>query len=178
MRRFLSVLAALTALVLLMTTSAASVTAKEPARGTMDLQFNLGWPGPQAEIPDWVGTVTFDGDEYGMAFFALGTGKPFGADPSTSVHFFEETYVIYETLDFAFDADGNLSLFEPGPIVMQGPDTGLTNMINSKYHMTGLVAEAAGPFAALEGRPVYMSGLIEWYPFAAPQYAPGEFRVF
>jgi hypothetical protein len=177
MRRSISVLAALTALALLVTASTASVAAKAPARGVMDLQFNLAWPGPQADIPDWVGTITFDGDEYGMAFFALGTGKPFDADPSTSVHFFEETYVIYESLDYAFDTDGNLTLFDPGPVVMAGPDTGLTNMINSRYHMTGRVAEASGPFAALEGRPVFMSGLIEWYPFGAPRFAPGELRV-
>lgn len=177
MRRLLSIVAALAALALLVTAVSAPVAAKAPLRGTMDLQFNLAWPGPQDEIPDWVGTITFDGDEYGMAFFAIGTGKPFDADPSTSVHFFEEIYVIYETLDYAFDADGNLTLFDPGPVVMAGPDTGLTNMVNSKYHMTGRVETASGPFAALEGRHVYMSGLIEWYPFGAPQYAPGELRV-
>jgi hypothetical protein len=177
-RRFLSTLAVLTAVTLLVTASIASAAAKSPARGTMDLQFNLAWPGPQAEVPDWVGTITFDGDEYGMAFFALGTGKPFDADPSTSVHFFHETYVIYESLDYAFDADGDLTRFDPGPVVMAGPDTGLTNMVDSRYHMTGRVATASGPFEGSLGRHVYMSGLIEWYPFGAPQYAPGELRVF
>ena len=129
------------------------------------------------QVPDWVGTVTIDGTEYGMAFFAIGTGKPFAADPSTSVHFFEEIWTVYASLDYEFDADGVLTTFTPGAVVLAGPDSGITNMVNSKYHMTGEVAEASGAFATLVGRPVFMSGVIDWYPSGAPQYAPGELRI-
>jgi len=155
----------------------AAVNAKKPLIGTMDLQFNLAWPGPQAEIPDWIGTITIDGEEYGMAFFAIGSGKPFVTDPSTSVHFFEEIYVIYFDLYFTFNLDGTLGDFEPGDIALWGYDVGITNMINSKYHMNGNVEEANGIFSQWLGRNVFMSGVIEWYPFGAPQYAPGTFRI-
>lgn len=155
----------------------AAVSAKNPLIGTMDLQFNLAWPGPQDEIPDWIGTITIDDVEYGMAFFAIGSGKPFVTDPSTSVHFFEEIYVIYFELYFTFNEDGTLGDFEPGDIALWGYDVGITNMINSKYHMTGNVEEAYGIFEPWIGRNVFMSGIIEWYPFGAPQYAPGTFRI-
>ncbi len=155
----------------------AAVSAKNYPIGTMELQFNLAWPGPQDEIPDWIGTITIDGVEYGMAFFAIGSGKPFVTDPSTSVHFFEEIYVIYFELYFTFNEDGTLGDFEPGDIALWGYDVGITNMINSKYHMNGNVEEAYGIFEPWIGRNVFMSGIIEWYPFGAPQYAPGTFRI-
>ena len=155
----------------------ATVSAENKPIGTMELQFNLAWPGPQADIPDWVGTITIDDVEYGMAFFAIGSGKPFVTDPSISVHFFEEIYVIYFELYFTFNEDGTLGDFEPGAIALWGYDVGITNMINSKYHMTGNVEEAYGFFSPWIGRNVYMGGVIEWYPFGAPQYAPGTFRI-
>ena len=155
----------------------ATVSAENKPIGTMELQFNLAWPGPQADIPDWVGTITIDDVEYGMAFFAIGSGKPFVTDPSISVHFFEEIYVIYFELYFTFNEDGTLGDFEPGAIALWGYDVGITNMINSKYHMTGNVEEAYGIFEPCIGRNVFMSGIIEWYPFGAPQYAPGTFRI-
>jgi hypothetical protein len=49
-------------------------------------------------------------------------------------------------------------------------------MVNSKYHMTGSVEEAHGALSMWDGRKVFMSGIIEWYPFGAPQYAPGILR--
>lgn len=155
----------------------APLSAKAPLTGAMDLQFNLAWTGPQEEIPEWVGTITIDGDVYGMAFFAIGSGKPFDEDPSASVHFFEEIWKIYDDLDFEFDEDGNLASFVPGSPVLWGYDTGITNLKNSKYHMSGSVVEAAEPFAEWVGRKVYMRGIIEWYEFGAPQFAPGTFRI-
>ena len=154
-----------------------TVEARQPLFGDMDLQFNLAWPGPNETIPDWVGTITIDEDEYGMAFFATGSGKPFAADPSSSVHFFEETWVIYDELDFTFNPDGTLATFVPGDVVLSGYDAGITNMKNSKYHMNGYVDVAEGDFADWMGRSVHMMGLIEWYPFEAPQFAPGVLRI-
>jgi len=150
--------------------------ARQPLRGDMDLQFNLGWPGPSETIPDWVGTITIGEDVFGMAFFNTGTGKPFDEQPADNV-FFEETWVIYETLEFSFDDDGVLETFVPGPVVLSGYDRGITTVANSKYHMNGDVRVAEGQFAEWLGRNVHMSGIIEWYDFGAPQYAPGVFRI-
>ncbi len=150
--------------------------ARQPLRGDMDLQFNLGWPGPSETVPDWVGTITIDGDEYGMAFFNTGTGKPFDEQPADNV-FFEETWAIYDTLEFSFDGDGILETFMPGDVVLSGYDRGITTVANSKYHMNGDVRVAEGPFTDWLGRSVHMSGIIEWYDFGAPQYAPGTFRI-
>ncbi len=174
-KKLITVILVISFLTLVQTTAA--VNAKNPLIGTLELQFNLAWPGPQDEIPDWIGTITIDDVEYGMAFFAIGSGKPFVTDPSTSVHFFEEIYVIYFELYFTFNEDGTLGDFDPGAIALWGYDVGITNMINSKYHMTGNVEEADGIFEPWIGRNVYMSGIIEWYPFGAPQYAPGTFRI-
>ncbi len=153
-------------------------SAKAPLVGQMDLQFNKAWPGPQADIPDWVGTITIDGEEYGMAFFALGSGKPFESDPSTSVHFFEEIWTIYDELDFEFDEETSaLTRFEPGNVVLSGPDYGISNLVNLKYHMNGSVDEAAGPFAEWLGRNVHISGVLKGFPGEVEWYAPGVFRI-
>ena len=153
-----------------------SAEARQPLYGEMDLQFNLAWPGPSETIPDWVGTITVDGDEFGMAFFNTGTGKPFAEQPSHNV-FFEETWAIYDGLDFSFNPDGTLDTFEPGEIVLSGYDRGITTVKNSKYHMNGDVQVAEGDFADWLGRSVHMRGDIVWYPFGAPHFAPGVFRI-
>ncbi len=108
---------------------------------------------------------------------ATGSGKPFVSDPSTSVHFFEETWKIYSKLELGFDENGVLTEFVEGPVVLWGYDAGITNLVNSKYHMTGSVEGAADPFEEWVGRSVFMSGDIEWYDFGAPQYAPGTLRI-
>jgi hypothetical protein len=155
------------------------VQAKRPLIGQMDLQFNLAWPGPQKDIPDWVGTITLNNTEYGMAFFCYGSGKPFDTDPpGLSVHFFAEIWTIYEWLEYEFDENGCLTVFNRGPMVLNGTDEGITSLINTKYHMTGKVTEAFAPFTIWHDRNVYMSGLIEWYEdIPAPHFAPGTFRI-
>lgn len=157
------------------------VHAMKPLRGTMDLQFNLGWPGPQEAIPDWVGTITIDGEVYGMLFFAIGSGKAFVTPPykGNNIHFFEEIWEIYDMANFQFEfnEDGVLTLLVVGQPFLWGYDEGQTNLKTSKYHMNGNVEEACGDFSMWEGRSVHMSGIIEWYPFGAPQYAPGTFRI-
>jgi hypothetical protein len=157
--------------------SLSPATAKAPLIGEMDLQFNLGFPGPQEVIPDFVGTIELDGEVYGMAFFAIGSGKPFSGDPSSSVHFFEEIWKIYEDLDYLFDENGVLVEFVEGPVLLWGYDTGSTVLANSRYHMNGGVEGAAEPFEGWLGRSVHMQGIIEWYPFGAPKGAPGTFRI-
>ncbi len=144
----------------------------KPLEGAMDLEFNLQWPGPQADIPDWVGTVTIDGDEYGMTFFCTGSGKPFATDPG-KVHFFEETWVIYDWVTF----DSETQELDFGQILLWGHDVGVVSLANSNYVMNGYVQEALGDFADWEGHNVHMSGEIIWYEFGAPHYAPGVFQI-
>jgi hypothetical protein len=154
------------------------VNAGAPITGTMDLEYNLAWPGPQAEVPDWIGTITIDGTEYGMAFFAIGSGKPWDPiEKSTgSAYFFGEIWEIYESIDFKFK-NGVLKKFKPGDIVLKGTDEGLTNLNNNNYGMNGIVTETNQDFANWLGHNVHMSGEIIWYDFGAPHYAPGTFQL-
>ncbi|KXH71789.1 MAG: hypothetical protein AM326_11490 [Candidatus Thorarchaeota archaeon SMTZ-45] len=167
---------------------ATPVQAKKHLIGSMDLEFNVLWPGPQTDIPDWVGTITFDGDstEYGMAFFAFGSGKPFGDKPTGMAFFFAEIWKIYDWVELItyIDDEGNVFQWvEYGEILMWGYDYGLTNLANSKYHMNGDV-QFDNLYGKYAGRNVHMSGLIEWQvletpdgPVVAPYKAPGTFRI-
>ncbi|MFW9831713.1 MAG: hypothetical protein ACFFD8_08060 [Candidatus Thorarchaeota archaeon] len=166
------------------------VQAKTPLIGTMDLQYNLAWPGPQDEIPDWVGKITIDGDGdgigelYDMAFFAIGSGKAFVTPPFRGmIHFFEEIWVIGE-INYEFNEDGILVVYEEVNILLWGYDKGTTNLQTSRYLMNGYVEEANGDFEGWAGRRVHMAGIIEWQilgppenPIVAPLYAPGTFRI-
>lgn len=159
--------------------SVAPVEAAKPLRGTMDLQFNLGWPGPQDAVPDWVGNITIDGELYDMAFYAIGSGKSFVTDTANlkgKIHFFEEIWKIGH-INYAFDENGVLTYFEITEILMWGYDRGQTNTQNSKYHMSGSVEEAIGVFEGRAGCNVHMKGEIIWYPFMAPFAAPGTLRI-
>ena len=168
-----------------------SVQTQKPApnlTGTMDLQYNLGWPGPQDEIPDWVGNITFDGGHtfYDMAFYCIGSGKSFVTSPDSlkgKIHFFEEIWVIGQ-INYVFDENGVLAYYEEEAILCWGYDTGTTNTQNSRYHMNGNVEEASGFFEYYTGRSVHMSGVIVWQilgtpenPKIAPFEAPGTFRI-
>lgn len=160
MRRLIALLAFVSMLVLLL---AVPVQAEPPLVGTMDLEFNLAWPGPQEDIPIWVGTITIDSTEYGMEFFNLGTGKAFDEDRGV-VGFFQEVWTIYE-LDY-------------DEILLWGYDKGVVCYQNSKYVMNGNVEEATGDFAGWQGHRVHMSGEIIWdEDGSTPHYAPGIFRI-
>ena len=151
----------------------APAQAEQPLYGDMALEFNLGWSGPGLDIPEWVGTITIDGADYPMAFFNMGSGKPF-VDPFTgNVLFFGEVWKVYDWMTFDFVSQ---TLVE-GPVLLWGTDEGVVTLANDKYRMNGTVEGATGRFAWLQGRPVHMSGIIEWFPFGAPQYAPGTLRV-
>jgi hypothetical protein len=168
--------------------AATPVQAKKHLVGTMDLEYNVLWPGPQTDIPDWVGTITFEGDsnEYGMAFFAFGSGKPFEGKSTGMAFFFAEVWKIYEwvQLDTCEDDDGNvIQCVQHGELLMWGYDYGVTNLANSKYHMNGDV-QFDELYHMYVGRNVHMSGTIEWQELitpdgivVAPYKAPGTFRV-
>jgi hypothetical protein len=171
MRRMFGALLVLAFIIAL--TPAGAVQAKKPLIGTMDLEYNMLWPGPQADIPDWVGTITIDGAEYGMTFFCTGSGKAFDDFLKGQVHFFEEIWVIYDWTTFDFETQ----VLDYGEILLWGYDVGQTNIQNSNYHMNGNVEMAIVDFAAWAGRSVHMSGEILWLAPGVPQYAPGVFRA-
>ena len=179
MKYKLKVSVAFTLLLFIITALVAPASATRPLVGEMELQFNPGWPGPGEVEPVWVGTVTIDDHEYGMAFFNTGTGKPFDAPPSDSVSFFEETWTIYRTLSFEFNDDGTLNMdeWEPGEVVLSGYDRGVFSVANSKYRMNGYVEVAADDFEERIGSRVHMSGVLEYADNGAPQYAPGVIRI-
>jgi hypothetical protein len=146
----------------------APAQAKKPLVGTMDLTFNLAWPGPSETIPEWEGTITFDGIVfYDMKFFNIGTGKQGDQDPGNTLHFGE----IWK-------------IWDEGTLILQGTDDGVVSLSNSKYRMNGVVTEAYGEFTIWEGRNVHMNGDIIWQnlgteeePIMAPETAPGVFRM-
>lgn len=167
------------------------IQAKKPLTGTMCLQYNLAWPGPQDEIPDWVGNITIDADGdgkaelYDMCFFAIGSGKAFATPPYLGghIHFFEEIWVIGH-IDYNFENGELAEDFEIVETLMWGYDKGLTDLLSSRYHMNGYVEVATGPFSKWAGRSVHIMGLIEWQnlgtpeePIIAPFGAPGTFRL-
>lgn len=168
-----------------------SVQAKPPLNGTITLEYNLAVIPPTDQVPDWVGTIIFEGDEntYGMLFFAIGSGKAFVTSPSDlkgDNHFFEEIWAIYKfkdggkifpTLPTEDDWAYWLPTNDPDELVLWGYDKGHTNIADSEYFMNGNVEGATGVFEEWLGRNVHMSGDIIWYPFGAPHYAPGTFRI-
>ena len=135
----------------------------------MDLDFNVYWYGyNEWDIPDWIGTITFDDDDtvYGMAFFG-------------------EIWAIYESVELVIvlDDEGNLISqdFIGTNLLMWGYDYGVTVGANTKYHMNGDV-QLDDLFGVYVGRHVHMSGAITYYtsgPWAGwPDFTyGGEFRV-
>jgi hypothetical protein len=146
-----------------------AVLAKTPLYGEMVLDFVGGVP---AGAPTWAGTVEIGGVTYGMAFFTVGTGKPFGADhpnQGTKLIFYEEIWEIYGEGEAWDDVDPT--------ILLSGPDEGVVTVKNLKYRMNGSVEEAVEPFAMWVGRNVHMSGDIVWPAGGPPVSAPGIFRI-
>jgi hypothetical protein len=166
--------------------AATPVQAKKPLRGTMDLDFNVYWYGYNKwDIPDWIGTITFDGDDtvFGMAFFAFTTGKPFDTQNPGMAFFFGEIWAIYESVELITTfVDGEVHQeFIGTNLLMWGYDYGVTIGANTKYHMNGDV-QLDDLFGEYVGRHVYMSGAITYYtegPFTGfPDYTyGGQFRV-
>jgi hypothetical protein len=136
------------------------VLAKKPLIGTMDLSWNPAWyPGAKELVPDWVGTVTIDGDDYYMEFYNLETSV---SNPGKDGHF-DEIWWIKESAT--------------GPTVLKGTDSGVVSVANSKYRMNGVVTETNNDFAEWLGRQVHMNGVIIWASPGVPSEAPGEFRI-
>lgn len=160
---------ALTAVLVL----APAAMAGQKLTGSMALDWNDGWSGPSDVIPDWVGTVDFDGDVYPMVFFNVGTGKNPRHNPGGKAAFFEEYWAVYEDNVTAV-WDGSVFIgFEPAPTtVLYGYDKGQFNAQTSRYHMSGYIMTAAGPFEGLEGQRITMRGAL-----VGGNTAPGVIRI-
>ena len=187
MKRKLTVLLALAALIATFSLVAAPVSAgaEKPISGEMELYFNLGFGNPDAPCPgiSWAGTVELGGTTYGIAFI------PLDAKDVGKVHHFAEAWVIYDT-PFTFTG-GVLTECTSGDVVLSGTDAGVSSP-NSKYRMNGTVGEAFAPFVQWDGRNVHMSGDITWaeievpnpddpdgglMTIVVPATAPGYFRI-
>lgn len=155
---------------------ALTIDAKKPLVGSTTAQFNLGFPGPQTEIPVWIGHITIDGEIYGIAFFNVGSGKPFDDGWKGTTVFFGEVWVIYDTININFE-NGVLVSWNHGDILLWGTFEGIVTTSNSKFLIDGTVEEAFDSFSIWTGRHVHMSGTLEFYPFGAPQYAFGTFQI-
>ena len=174
--------------------SAAPAAADEPLGGSMDLTLNLYAAATgDYSAPIWVGTVDLgDGDVRGIAFFHLGSGKPYGEDHATgTAAHFGERWVLYAdpgpilALTATEPVSVTLGGFAPGEMLMWGYDAGVGNFFsNSRYRMGGSV-EYVNPaypgYAGWEARRVHMSGTIFYWEEGAlagvPRCSPGTFRV-
>lgn len=158
---------------------APAAVAQGRVTGSMDLKWNTCYGAPPSEeIPDWIGTVDIDGAVYDMLFFNVGTGHPPTdrvAAPELTVH---ELWAIYDGLELVFDEECAVETFK-GDVVMWGNDYGGANFaVSPDYHMAGTVLKAFGDFADLVGRPIEVSGVVEFdAESGAPTGAPGEIVI-
>jgi len=168
MKKLITAVATLFVAPLLMATSA---DARQPLRGEMELNFNVGFVIQQGCTQvTWAGTVAIDGETYGMAFF------PTGSRQTGEAFHFDENWVVYEE-PFGFDEPGLLTECPEGDIVLSGYDSGVTSP-NAKYRMSGAVEVAASGFDDWDGRRVHMDGEITYdETTGVPLTAPGSFRL-
>jgi hypothetical protein len=171
-------LAACLSLVLLAILAMAPATAAQnKLEGTMDLSWNTCYPGaPSLEVPDWVGTVDFDGDVYDIIFFNVRPGYPPAYAPDGGYNPFIEAWAVYDDLELAFDDDCAMQSLE-GDLVMWGHDSGRTNTETKEYAATGYVLEAIEAFDGLAGSDMAMGGTVLFTDDGAPDTAPGTLVI-
>jgi hypothetical protein len=151
--------------------------AQDKLEGTMDLAWNACYPGaPSLDVPDWVGTVDFDGDVYDIIFFNLRPGYPPGHVPNEGYNPFIEAWAVYDGLELVFDEGCALETLE-GDLVMWGHDAGRADTASKDYAGTGYVIEALDGFDGFAGSGMAMSGTILFDDEGAPQTAPGVLEI-
>ena len=147
--------------------------AQDKLEGTMDLAFNDCYPGaPNLEVPDWVGTVDFDGDVYDIIFWVIAKGYPPGLEPNEGFNPFIEAWAVYDGLELVFDDECAMQTLV-GELVLWGHHTGLTITSTMEYAASGKVLEALGPFDGFAGSDDVMGGTVLFDEEGAPDTAPG-----
>jgi hypothetical protein len=155
---------------------APAAMAQDKVSGDVALDWNACFQAPGDEVPDWVGTVDFDGDVHDMIFFNLGDGRPPNHDPAEGMGAFIEIWAVYDGLELTYGDDCAPETFD-GDLVMWGHDAGLSDREAQEYSMTGSVVEAFGDYADLTGQPIYMSGTFTLTDEGAPLTAPGVIEI-
>jgi len=173
MLRKLPVIAAMGLAAVLATASA--TVAADKTSGEFDLLWNDCFVAPGEEIPDWVGTIDFDGDVYDMLFFNVGDGRPPNHPPAEGTGAFNEVWAVYDGLELVFDEACAVETFD-GDLVLWGLDHGTSDSEAATYAMTGSIMEGSGPFEGLAGEPISMSGTFFENPDGVLQ-APGVLHI-
>jgi|GEM_PF-1573423 len=156
---------------------APATMAQDKLEGTMNLAWNECYPGaPNLEVPDWVGTVDFDGDVYDIIFFNVRPGWPPGHVPAEGFNPFIEVWAVYDGLELVFDDECAMETLQ-GNLVMWGHDAGRTNKETKEYAATGYVLEALEAFDGLAGSGMAMSGTVLFTEEGAPSTAPGILQI-
>jgi hypothetical protein len=165
-------------LALMATLAVAPATmSQDRVEGTMDLAWNDCYPGaPNLEVPDWVGTVDFDGDVYDIIFWVIAKGYPPGLEPNEGFNPFVEAWAVYDGLELVFDDECAMQTLE-GELVMWGHHTGRTNRETKEYAAAGKVLEAYGAFDGYAGSDDVMSGTVLFDDEGAPETAPGIIAI-
>ena len=171
-------LAACLSLVLLAVLVVAPATAAQnKLEGKMDLSWNACYPGaPSLEVPDWVGTVDFEGDTYDIIFFNVRPGYPSAYAPDEGYNPFVEAWAVYDGLELAFDEECAMETLD-GELVMWGHDSGRTDTATKEYAATGYVLGALAAFDGLAGREMAMGGTVLFTDEGAPDTAPGTLEI-
>ena len=155
---------------------APATAAQDKVTGEFDLNWNACWQAPGDEVPDWVGTVDFDGDVHDMVFFNLGDGRPPGQDLAEGSGAFIEIWAVYDGLELDYD-DACVTETYQGDLVMWGHDAGVSHYDAKEYAMTGTIVEAFGDYADLAGSAVSMSGTFTLDEDGGPLTAPGTLEI-
>ena len=136
---------------------AAPINAKQPLRGDIDLDFNVGvvlgidGVGCNPAVA-WFGTVEIDGTEYGIEF---DDGPMTFSGP---VAHWIEVFRIYDSLTYTMD-DGIVTSCIYGYLLLEGTVEGIMAP-NGGGPANGVVTDAFGDFAEWNGRHVHMFGWV------------------
>ena len=171
MRRTLLVVVVLALTLVSATTAGAKPPSMGDRTGDMDLEFNLGYPGPGGIA--WIGTIEFEHGEYAIAFYF------YPGHASETVSHWTEDFAIYEldSEEPCFEMEGGfLTKFECTDPLLVAHDKGMTYLKKLIWLGSGVVDEAYGPFSEWQGRNTKIKGDVTMYPFGAPHEAWGTLR--
>lgn len=181
MRRKSIVLVLVLAVALLLVTPVPA-SAKKPLRGQQELELEFFFPDPQGPpIPvcatpgnaiTWVGTISFDGEVYGIAYRSL--LPPPEADKKSKATHFADEWKIYER---AFTSGSDCPEADDD-MVMWGYDKGVQSDRNLKARANGRVLGVDTDFfdESWVGRRVHWGGVTDDTGFPLLTFT-GPFRI-